>query len=62
MKSYKMPYIIYADIQSLIKKLDGRGDNPENFSKTKIGGHIPCRLCGLLIVIRNGKIVWKHGP
>ena len=49
MKSYKMPYIIYADIQSY-KKIDGCGNNPENSSKTKIGGHIPCRLCGLLIV------------
>ena len=29
-----MPYIIYADIESLIKKI--------NFSTTKIGEHIPC--------------------
>ena len=40
--SDKMPYIIYADIESLIKKVDGCTNNPENFSTTKIGEHIPC--------------------
>ena len=34
-----MPYIIYADTESLI----GCANNPENFSTTKIGEHIPCR-------------------
>ena len=43
MKSDKMPYIIYADIESLIKKIDGCANNPENFSTAKIGEHIPCR-------------------
>ena len=42
MKSDKMPYIIYADIESLIRKIDGCANNPENFSTTKIGEHIPC--------------------
>ena len=42
MKSDKMPYIIYADIESLIKKLDGYASNPENSSATYIGEHIPC--------------------
>ena len=28
MKSDKMPYIIYADIESLIEKRDGRVNNP----------------------------------
>ena len=41
MKSDKMPYIIYADIESLIKKLDVCANNPENFSTTKISEHIP---------------------
>ena len=40
--SDKMPYIIYADIESLIKKVDGCTNNPKNFSTTKIGEHIPC--------------------
>ena len=42
MKLYKIPYIIYVDIESSIKKIDGCTDNPENSSTTKIGEHIPC--------------------
>ena len=42
MKSDKMPYIIYADMQSLLKKIDGCVNNPENSSTTKIGEHVPC--------------------
>ena len=38
-----MRYIIYADIESLIKKIDGCENNPESSSRTKIGEHIPCR-------------------
>ena len=41
-KSDKMPYMIYADIVSLITKIDGCVNNPENSSATKIGDHIPC--------------------
>ena len=37
-----MPYIIYADIESLVKKIDGCTNNLENSSTTKIGEHIPC--------------------
>ena len=43
MKSDKMPYIIYADIESLIRKIDGCVNNPEKSSTPKIGEHIPCR-------------------
>ena len=32
-----MPYIIYADTESLIKKIDGFSNNPENYLTTKIG-------------------------
>ena len=42
-KSEKMTYIIYADIESLIRKIDGCANNPENSSTTKIGEHIHCR-------------------
>ena len=42
MKLDKMPYIIYADIESLIKKIDGYANNPENSSTKKISVHIPC--------------------
>ena len=37
-----MPCIIYADIESLIKEIDGCANDPENSSTTKIGEHIPC--------------------
>ena len=43
MNSDKMPHIIYADIESLIKKIDGCPNNPENFSTIKIGEHFPFR-------------------
>ena len=42
MKSDKTPYIIYADTESLIRKIDRCANNPEKSSKTKIGQHIPC--------------------
>ena len=34
MKSDKMSYIIYAHIESLIKKIEGFANNPENSSTT----------------------------
>ena len=37
-----MPYIIYADIESLILKIDGHASNPEKVSTTKIGSHTSC--------------------
>ena len=37
-----MLYIIYADMGSLIKKIDRRTNNPENSLTTKIGEHILC--------------------
>ena len=36
MKLDKIPYIIYANIESLIKKIDGCGNNSVNSSTTKI--------------------------
>ena len=41
MRSGKIPYIIYAHIESLIRKIDGCASNPEKTSTTKIGKHIP---------------------
>ena len=43
MKSDKMSYIIYADIKSLIKKLDECASNLQNSSTRKISEHISCR-------------------
>ena len=37
-----MPYITYADIESLIRKIDGCANNPEKSLKVIIGEHIPC--------------------
>ena len=42
MKSDKTPCIIYADLKSLIKKIDNCKNNPEKSSATKMGEHIPC--------------------
>ena len=35
--------IVYADIETLIKKICNCKNNPEKFSTTRIGKHIPCR-------------------
>ena len=37
-----MPYIIYADIESLIRKINGCANNPEKSSTAKTSEHIPC--------------------
>ena len=39
---YKTPRIIYADLDFLIKKIGGCPNNPEIFSTTEVGEHIPC--------------------
>ena len=59
MKSDKMPYINYADIESLIKKTDGGANNPENPSTTKIEEHI---LCGysMSTILGSDYIEDKH--
>ena len=36
-----MPYIVYADIEFLIRKIYSCADNPEKSSVTKIGENIP---------------------
>ena len=46
MKSDKVPYIIYAHIESLIKKIDECANYPENSLTTKVGEHI---FCGYLM-------------
>ena len=40
-KSDKAPFIIYADFECLIEKIDGCKNNPENSSTTKVSKHIP---------------------
>ena len=42
MKSDKMSHIIFADIESMIRKIVGCANNSENYSTTKIGKYISC--------------------
>ena len=40
-KSDNPPFIIYADHECIIEKIDGCKNNPENSSATKVSKHIP---------------------
>ena len=40
-KSDQTPSTVYTYLESLIKKLDEYKNNPEKFSTTKVGEHIP---------------------
>ena len=40
-KSMRAPFIIYADLESLLEKMDTCYDNTEKLSTTKINRHIP---------------------
>ena len=40
-KSDKAPFVIYADLESIIEKTDGCKNNPQNSSTTKVSKHIP---------------------
>ena len=40
-KSDKAPFIIYADLEFIIEKIDGCKNNPENSSTSKVNEHIP---------------------
>ena len=37
----KAPFIIYADLECLVEKIDGCKNNAENSSTTNIGEHMP---------------------
>ena len=40
-KSDEAPFIIYADLECIIEKIDRCKNNPENSSTTKVSEHIP---------------------
>ena len=40
-KSDNTPFVIYADLEYLIEKIDGCKNNPENSSTTKVSSRIP---------------------
>ena len=54
-----MPCIIYADLESFIKRIDGYKSNPEKLSTTKICEHVPCRYSVSAIWAFN-RIKKKH--
>ena len=40
-KSMKAPFIIYADLEYLLEKINTCHNNPEKASKTKVNSHTP---------------------
>ena len=40
-KPDKAPFIIYADLDCMLEKIDGWKNNPKNSSTTKVSEHIP---------------------
>ena len=40
-KSYKAPFIIYADLECIIEKIDGWKNNPKISSTANVSEHIP---------------------
>ena len=40
-KSLKLPFVIYADLECILKKIDICQNNPDLSSTTKINQHIP---------------------
>ena len=38
-KSDRAPFIVYADLECLVEKIDGRKNNPENSSTTIVSNH-----------------------
>ena len=54
-KSDKVPFVIYADLECLIEKIDGCKNSPENSFTAKVGKHI---LSGFSIsTISSSKII-----
>ena len=52
-KSDKAPFIIYADLECIIEKIDGCKNNPENLSTKKVSTHIPSGLSKATISFRS---------
>ena len=59
-KSDKAPFIIYADLECIIEKIDGCKNNPENSSTTKVSEHIPSGFSMSTISLFR-RIEGKHG-
>ena len=52
-KSDKAPFVIHADLECFVEKIDGCKNNPENSSTTKVDEHIPLGL--LMSTISSSK-------
>ena len=52
--SHKMLYVIYADLKSLVKRIDVYKNNPGKSSTAKIGGHVPWNYSMSTIWIFDG--------
>ena len=58
-KSYKAPFIIYADLECIVEKNDGCKDNPENSSTIKVSKHILSGI-SMSIISSYRSIANKH--
>ena len=58
--SNKAPFIIYADLECIIQKIDGCKNNPQNSSTTKVSKHIPSGL-SMSTISSFRSIENKHG-
>ena len=54
-KSDKAAFMIYTDLESLIIKIDGCKNNPEESSTTKVSEHIPSGFSMFTISSFKGK-------
>ena len=54
-KSVKVPFVIYADLECLIERIDGCKNNSENSSTTKVSKHIPSSFFNVYRVL-----IYKH--
>ena len=59
MKSHKIQYVIYADLEYLIIKIDGCAKNSEKSSTARIGKHVPCGY-SILSMWAFDNIEYKH--
>ena len=69
-KSGKTSFVIYADFECLVEKIDGCKNNAKNSSTTKVSNHIPSgfsvsktssfRNIEISMMYAELKIVWKR--
>ena len=57
-KSIKIPFIIYANIESLLGKIDTCHDNPEKSSTTKINNSFWLFIIYTLFIWCHNKQAW----